>query len=165
MIDGLVKRYRTILMVGMLLVVVSFFVGIWRLLNQVTIEELKIIADTSSVIYTSTAAIEAVLHAYAEIVPLFGLGILKLGIGFAIAAIVLTLRSTGENARASLAKINLKPPDPEPPFFARVFVKMLVLGILIELVAVFITMGWMAAEVAIIDPALVGIFETFAEPL
>ncbi len=165
MIDGLVKKYRAILMVGMLLVVVSFFVGIWRLLNQVTIEELKIIADTSSAIYMSTAAIEAVLHAYAEIVPLFGLGILKLGIGFAIAAIVLTLRSTGENARASLAKINLKPPDPEPPFFARVFVKMLVLGILIELIAVFITMGWMAAEVAIIDPALAGIFETFAEPL
>jgi hypothetical protein len=165
MIDGLVKRYRTILMVGMLLVVVSFFVGIWRLLNQVTIEELKIIADTSSVIYTSTAAIEAVLHAYVEIVPLFGLGILKLGIGFAIAAIVVNLRSTGENARASLAKINLKPPEPEPPFFARIFVKLLVFGILIELVAVFITFGWMAAEVAIIDPALVNIFETFAEPL
>ncbi len=165
MTDGLVKRYRAILIVGMLLVVVSFFVGIWRLLNQVTIEELKIIADTSSSIYTTTAAIEAVLHAYAEIVPLFGLGILKLGIGFAIAAIVINLRSTGENARASLAKINLKPPEPEPPFFARVFVKLLVLGILIELVAVFITFGWMAAEVAIIDPVLVGIFETFAEPL
>jgi hypothetical protein len=152
-------------MVGMLLVVVSFFVGIWRLLNQVTIEELKIIGDTSSAIYTSTAAIEAILHAYAEIVPLFGLGILKLGIGLAIAVIVVNLRSTGENARASLAKINLKPPEPEPPFFARIFVKLLVFGILIELVAVFITFGWMAAEVAIIDPALVSIFETFAEPL
>jgi hypothetical protein len=165
MIDGLVKRYRTILMFGMLLVVVSFFVRIWRLLNQVTIEELKIIADTSSALYMSTAAIEAVLHAYVEIVPLFGLGILKLGIGFAIATIVVNLRSTGENARASLAKINLKPPEPEPPLFARIFVKILVFGILIELVAVFITFGWMAAEVAIIDPALVNIFETFAEPL
>lgn len=165
MIEGLVKRYRTILRVGMLLVVVSFFVGIWRLMNQVTIEELKILGDTTSAVYLSAAAIEAVLHAYAEIVPLFGLGILKLGIGFAIAAIVINLRSTGENARASLAKINLKPPEPEPPFFARIFVKLLVLGILIELVAVFITVGWIAAEVAIIDPALVHIFEVFAEPL
>ena len=152
-------------MVGMLVVVISFFVGIWRLLNQVTIEELVGLGDTTSAAYLSAAALKAVLHAYAEIVPLFGLGILKLGIGFAIAAIVITLRSTGENARASLAKINLKPPDPEPPFFARVFVKMLVLGILIELVAVFITIGWMAAEVAILDSGLVHIFEIFAEPL
>ena len=165
MIDGLVKKYRTILMVGMLLVLVSFFVGIWRLFNQVAIEEFKLLGDTISEGYLAVEALEAVLHAYAEIVPLFGLGILKLGIGFAIATIVITLRSTGENARASLAKINLNPPEPEPPFFARVFVKLLVLGILIELVAVFITFGWMAAEVAIIDPALVGILETFAEPL
>ncbi|MHA2045491.1 MAG: hypothetical protein ACW99G_11905 [Candidatus Thorarchaeota archaeon] len=165
MMDELVKRYRAILKVGILLVVVSFFVGIWRLFNQVAIEEFKLLGDTVSEAYLAVDAIEAVLHAYVEIVPLFGLGILKLGIGFAIATIVITLRSTGENARASLAKINLKPPDPESPFFSRVFVKLLVLGILIELVAVLITIGWMVAEVGILDSGLAHIFEIFAEPL
>jgi len=165
MMDGLVKRYRAILTVGMLLVVVSFFVGLWRVLNQVTIEELAGLGDTTSAAYLSVAAIESVLHAYAEIVPLFGLGILKLGIGFAIVTIVVNLRSTGENARASLAKINLRPPDTKPPLFARIFARLLVLGILIEAVAVLITVGWMAAEVAIIDTGLAHFFEIFAEPL
>ena len=165
MIDELVKRYRAILTVGMLVVVVSFFVGIWRLLNQVTIEELAGLGDTTSAAYLSASAIEAVLHAYAEIVPLFGLGILKLGIGFAIVTIVVNLRSTGDSARSSLAKINLQPTEVRPPLYARIFAKMLVLGILIEAVAVLITVGWMAAEVAIIDTGLAHIFEVFAEPL
>ena len=69
MMDGLVKRYRAILMIGMLLVVVSFFVGIWRVLNQVTIEELAGMGDTTSAAYLSVTAIESVLHAYAEIIP------------------------------------------------------------------------------------------------
>ncbi|MHA1943069.1 MAG: hypothetical protein ACW96M_01605, partial [Candidatus Thorarchaeota archaeon] len=89
MIDGLVKRYRTILKVGMLLVTLSFFVGIWRLFNQVAIEQYHLLGDTLSEAYLIVEAVEAVLHAYAEIVPLFGLGILKLGIGFAIATIVM----------------------------------------------------------------------------
>ena len=162
MMDGLVKRYRTILMVGMLLVIVSFFVGVWRLITQATLES---IVDTASAAYLSASAIEAILHAYAEIVPLFGLGILKLGIGFAIVTIVVSLRTTGENARTSLAKIDLQPPEVKPPLYARIFAKMLVLGILIELVAVFITIAWMAAEVAIIDPGLAHVLEIFAEPL
>ena len=162
MIDGFVKRYRTILMIGMLVVVVSFFVGILRLLNQVTLES---IVDTASAAYLSASALEAVLHAYAEIVPLYGLGILKLGIGFAIISIVVNLRTTGENARASLTKINLQPPEVKPPRFARIFAKILVLGILIETIAVFVTMGWMVAEVAIIDPSLAHILEIFAEPI
>jgi len=162
MIDGLVKRYRTILMIGMLIVVVSFFVGVLRLLNQVTLES---IVDTASAAYLSASALEAVLHAYAEIVPLYGLGILKLGIGFAIITIVVNLRTTGENARTSLAKVSLKPRELKSPLFARIFAKILVLGILIETIAVFVTTGWMAAEVAILDPSLALIFEIFAEPI
>ena len=149
-------------MIGMLIVVISFFVGILRLFNQVTLES---IMDTASAAYLSASTIEVVLHAYAEIVPLYGLGILKLGIGFAIVTIVVNLRTTGENARASLTKINLQPPEMKPPLFARIFAKILVLGILIETIAVFITMGWMAAEAAIIDPSLAHIFEIFAEPI
>ncbi|MGY5873694.1 MAG: hypothetical protein RTV72_15710 [Candidatus Thorarchaeota archaeon] len=162
MMDGLVKRYRTILMIGMLIVIVSFFVGVLRLFNQVTLES---IVDTASTAYLSASALEAILHAYAEIVPLYGLGILKLGIGFAIITIVVNLRTTGENARASLTKINLQPPEVKPPFFARIFAKILVLGILVETFAVFITMGWMASEVALIDPSLAHILEIFAEPI
>jgi hypothetical protein len=149
-------------MIGMLIVVISFFIGILRLFNQVTLES---IVDTASAAYLSAAAIEAVLHAYAEIVPLYGLGILKLGIGFAIVAIVVNLRTTGESARASLTKISLQPPEVKPPLFAQVFAKILVLGILVETFAVVITMGWMAAEVALIDPSLAHIFEIFAEPI
>ncbi|MFQ5832242.1 MAG: hypothetical protein ACE5H4_06050 [Candidatus Thorarchaeota archaeon] len=165
MMDGLVKRYRSILILGFLVVVVSFVVGIFRLLNQVTIAELGRIGDTDSTVYLAAVTTEAVLLAYAEIVPLFGLGILKLGIGFAIATIVMNLRATGKSARTSLAKINKQPPEVHPPLFARVFTELLVIGILVELAAVFLAIGWMAAGAGIIDAGLGHTFEVLAEPL
>ena len=148
--EGLVKRYRSILIVGIVLVTVSFFVGILRLYNQA---------------YIGTSIIEEILRAYTEIVPLFGLGILKLGIGFAIVTIVINLRATGKSARASLAKIDKKPPEMNLPIFTRIFPKLLVLGILVEMVAVFISIGWMAAGSNIIDSKLLHTFEVLAEPI
>jgi hypothetical protein len=121
MIDGLVKRYKSILMLGMLIVVISFFVGLFRLYNQATV---------------GIGVTEEILKAYTEIIPLYGLGILKLGIGFAIVTIVMNLHATGVSARQSLAKIDKQPPEIPPPIFARIFARLLIVGILIETVAV-----------------------------
>ncbi len=52
-----------------------------------------------------------------------------------------------------------------PPLYARIFPKLLVLGILIELVAVFLAIGWMAAGAGVINPELEHTFEVLAEPL
>jgi hypothetical protein len=150
MMDGLVKRYKSILMLGMLIVVISFFVGLFRLYNQATV---------------GTSVTEEILKAYTEIIPLYGLGILKLGIGFAIITIVMNLHATGVSARQSLAKIDKQPPEIQPPIFARIFPKLLVAGILIETIAVFFSFGWMAAAAGAIDGALLHTFEVLAEPI
>ncbi|MHA2300031.1 MAG: hypothetical protein ACXACD_03665 [Candidatus Thorarchaeota archaeon] len=150
MIDGLVKKYKSILMLGMLIIVVSFFVGLFRLYNQATV---------------GAGVTEEILKAYTEIIPLYGLGILKLGIGFAIVTIVMNLKATGESARQSLSKIDKQPPEIEPPIFARIFSRLLVLGILIETVAVFFAIGWMAAAAGAIDNTLLHTFEVLAEPI
>jgi uncharacterized membrane protein len=150
MIDGLVKRYKSILNLGMLVVIISFFVGLLRLFNQATV---------------GTGVTEEILKAYTEIIPLYGLGILKLGIGFAIVTIVVNLNATGESARQSLAKIGKEPPEMHPPIFARIFPRLLVGGILIETIAVFFSFGWMAAAAGAIDGALFHTFEVLAEPI
>ncbi|MHA2190039.1 MAG: hypothetical protein ACXAAP_07385 [Candidatus Thorarchaeota archaeon] len=105
---------------------------------------------------------------------------MKLGIGFAIASIAMRLKETGENAGASLEKVNKKPPEMQPPLFARIFPKMLLLGILIELFAVVVTIGWMMTSLSVIDLQFSGleatqayldavslnhILEVFAEPI
>ncbi len=148
--DGMIKRYKSILTLGMLVVTISFFVGLFRLYNQATV---------------GAGVTEEVLKAYTEIIPLYGLGILKLGIGFAIATIVMNLRATGDNARQSLSKIDKQPPDIDPPIFARIFPSLLVMGILIETIAVLFAIGWMAAATGIIDGTLLHTFEVLAEPI
>ena len=115
--------------------------------------------------YIGSIVTEGVLRAYTEIIPLFGLGILKLGIGFAIVTIVINLRATGKSAGASLSKIGKNPPELHAPIFARIFPRLLVLGIFIEIIAVLVAIGWMAAGVGILDSELVHIFEVLAEPI
>ncbi|MHA2373119.1 MAG: hypothetical protein ACXAEB_08885 [Candidatus Thorarchaeota archaeon] len=176
--DGLIKRYKLFLFLGMLIVLISFGIGTIRLFNQATLSGFdgSVLSDP----YRAALSTEALLRSYTEIIPLLGLGFLKLGIGFAIASIALRLKETGENAGASLEKVNKKPPEMQPPLFARIFPKMIFLGILIELFAVVVTIGWMMTSLSVIDLQFSGleatqayldavslnhILEVFAEPL
>ncbi|MHA2083403.1 MAG: hypothetical protein ACXABD_06590, partial [Candidatus Thorarchaeota archaeon] len=176
--DGLIKRYKLFLFLGMLIVLISFGIGTIRLFNQVTLSGFdgSVLSDS----YRAALSNEALLRSYTEIIPLLGLGFLKLGIGFAIASIAMRLKETGENAGASLEKVNKKPPEMQPPLFARIFPKMLLLGILIELFAVVVTIGWMMTSLSVIDLQFSGleatqayldavslnhILEVFAEPI
>ncbi|MHA1576848.1 MAG: hypothetical protein ACTSU3_05755 [Candidatus Thorarchaeota archaeon] len=176
MIEKLIKRYRLFLLLGILIIIISFGAGVIRTLNEATLQGLIMLGDTTSDAYRAALTNEALLMRYAEIVPLFGLGLLKLGIGFAIATIVTNLKSTGENAGESLAKVNRAPSEMKPPLFARIFPMMLVLGILAELVAVLVAAGWMATGIGVIDltfaaqditsiAALDHLLEILAEPL
>jgi hypothetical protein len=148
--DRIIKSYKSILTLGLIIVIISFFIGILRMYNQS---------------YLDSIVNEEILRAFTEIIPLFGLGILKLGIGFAIVTIVQNLRATGENATKSFAKTGMKLPKAKSPSLARIFPKLLVLGIIIEIIAVFIAIGWMVAVAEIIDMKLLHTFEVLAEPL
>ncbi|MHA2361394.1 MAG: hypothetical protein ACXAB6_05650 [Candidatus Thorarchaeota archaeon] len=178
MIDGLIKRYKLFLFLGIIIVLISFGVGTFRLVNQMTLSGFdgSVLSDP----YRVALSNEALLRSYTEIIPLLGLGFLKLGIGFAIASITLRLKETGENAGVSLEKVNKKPPEMQTPLFARIFPKMLLLGILVELFAVVITIGWMMTSLSVIDLQFSGlegtqayldmevlnhILEVFAEPI
>ena len=176
LIEKLVKKYRLFLMLGIALVLISFVLGVVRTVNEATLTMLVLAGDSISEAFRSAWVIEELLKRYSEIVPLFGLGLLKLGIGFAITTIVVSLKATGETAGTSLEKANVKPPEMQPPLFARIFPKMLVAGILIELVAVIVSIGWMITGLGVIDLTMAGqdvtaiaaldhALEVLAEPL
>ncbi len=180
MFEGLIKHYRAILVVGFVIFLLSFLVGVARTANQATLSQLEFAGDLSSSAYISALTVENVLLRYLEIVPLFGLGVLKLGIGFAIATIVVSLRATGESAARSLRKAGQNDLDIAQPFFSRFFPKMLLLGILTEAVAVIVMVGWIFTGLRLVDLRVAGdtasdvfrqvallnsTFEAFAEPI
>jgi hypothetical protein len=177
--NGLVRRYNTFLLTGLFIVIISFGLGSYRTINQANLSQLEFEDNTESPEYRTAFTIEAVLIRYSEIMPLLGLGFLKLGIGFAIATIVSNLRKTGESVRVSLLKAELKIPENKTLFFSRNFIRFLKIGILIELVAAVIMVGWMFTGLSIIDMEFAGeitsesyrqtlvldrIFEVLAEP-
>jgi hypothetical protein len=177
--NGLVRRYNTFLLTGLFIVIISFGLGSYRTINQANLSQLEFEDNTESPEYRTVFTIEAVLIRYSEIMPLLGLGFLKLGIGFAIATIVSNLRKTGESVRVSLLKAELKIPENKTLFFSRNFIRFLKIGILIELVAAVIMVGWMFTGLSIIDMEFAGeitsesyrqtlvldrIFEVLAEP-
>ncbi|MCZ6648575.1 MAG: hypothetical protein O7B30_04970 [Thaumarchaeota archaeon] len=180
MFEGLIKHYRAILVIGFVIFLLSFLVGVARTANQATLSQLEFAGDLSSSAYISALTVENVLLRYLEIVPLFGLGVLKLGIGFAIATIVVSLRATGESAARSLRKAGQNDLDIAQPFFSRFFPKMLLLGILTEAVAVIVMVGWIFTGLRLVDLRVAGdtasdvfrqvallnsTFEAFAEPI
>lgn len=132
MMENIFKRYKEILFFGFSLVLISLGLGIWRTINEATIQG---------------TVVEIVLKRFLEIIPLLGLGFLKLGIGFAIVTIVKSIKSTGENATGSFKKAGLKLEDYKAPFFAKSFPIMLIAGILSELVAAVIMIFWIIAGV------------------
>ncbi len=180
MLESLIKHYRSILVIGFVIFLLSFVVGIARTANQATLSQLEFAGDLTSSAYISALTVENVLLRYLEIVPLFGLGVLKLGIGFAIATIVVSLRATGENAVRSLRKAGQKDLDIAQPFLSRFFPKMLLLGILAEAVAVIVMVGWIFTGLRLVELRVAGdtasdlfrqvallnsTLEAFAEPI
>lgn len=152
----LVGKYSAFLLLGIIIVLVSLGVGAYRTANQDTLSQLEFGGDTTSSEYRAVLTTEEVLKRYSEIIPLIGLGFLKLGIGFAIATIVMNLRATGESARSSFKKAGQEIPQMRPLFFARNFTRFLILGILIELVAVVVMTGWMFTGLTLIDLRFAG---------
>ena len=180
MLESLIKHYRSILVIGFVIFLLSFVGGIARTANQATLSQLEFAGDLTSSAYISALTVENVLLRYLEIVPLFGLGVLKLGIGFAIATIVVSLRATGENAVRSLRKAGQKDLDIAQPFLSRFFPKMLLLGILAEALAVIVMVGWIFTGLRLVELRVAGdtasdlfrqvallnsTLEAFAEPI
>ncbi len=132
MMEKMFKRYKEILFFGFSLVLISLGLGIWRTINEATIQG---------------TVVEIVLKRFLEIIPLLGLGFLKLGIGFAIVIIVRNIKQTGENATVSFKKAGLKLDKPAIPFFAKSFPIFLITGILFELVAAVLMIFWIIAGI------------------
>ncbi|MCK5588623.1 MAG: hypothetical protein KAI34_07865, partial [Candidatus Lokiarchaeota archaeon] len=141
--EKMVEKYDFFLLLGLALVLIGLIVGVYRTANQAILSQLIFAGDTTSASYRSSLTTEAMTLRFLEIVPLYGLGFLKLGIGFAIATIVLNLRATGQSAREDFKNAGMKLPEFTPPFYGRNFIRFLVLGILVETVAVIIMFGWM----------------------
>ena len=132
MMNSLFKRHKEILFFGFSLVLVSLGLGIWRTINEAVIQG---------------TIVEIVLKRFMEIVPLLGLGFLKLGIGFAIVTIVKNIKATGENATKSFSKAGLKLDKPKTPWFAKIFPIFLIVGIVLELIATVVMIFWINAGI------------------
>jgi len=137
LMEKVFSKYKEVLYFGLSLVIISLGLGIWRTINEVTIQR---------------PVTEAVLGRFLEIIPLLGLGFLKLGIGFAIVIIVKNIKATGDSAGQSFKKAGLEIGKPKPPFYARLFPKFLLTGIFIELIAAIVMIPWMIAGVNNTEP-------------
>ncbi|MHA1953908.1 MAG: hypothetical protein ACW96U_08180 [Candidatus Heimdallarchaeaceae archaeon] len=133
MMDKIYSKYKEILYFGFSLVIISLGLGIWRFFNQMYI--------------TSDNLVEIALRRFLEIIPLLGLGFLKLGIGFAIVTIVRNISATGENATKSFNKAGLELKKPKMPFFSKAFPWFLISGIISELVAAIVMIFWINAGI------------------
>jgi hypothetical protein len=160
--EKMIEKYDFFLLLGLALVLIGLIVGVYRTANQAILSQLIFAGDTSSESYRAALTTEAMTLRFLEIIPLFGLGFLKLGIGFAIATIVLNLRATGQSARADFKKAGMKLPEFTPPFYGRNFVRFLVIGILLETVAVIIMLGWMFTGLRLIELQFAGQTNTTA---
>lgn len=148
--EKMIEKYNFVLLLGLALVLIGLIVGVYRTANQAILSQLIFAGDTTSASYRAALTIEAMTLRFLEIIPLYGLGFLKLGIGFAIATIVMNLRATGQSTRADLKKTGMKLPEFTPPFYGRNFVRFLVIGILVETVSVVIMLGWMITGLQLI---------------
>ncbi len=154
--EKMVEKYDFFLLLGLALVLIGLIVGVYRTANQAILSQLIFAGDTTSASYRTALTTEAMTLRFLEIVPLYGLGFLKLGIGFAIATIVLNLRATGQSAREDFKNAGMKLPEFTPPFYGRNFIRFLVLGILVETVAVIIMFGWMGTGLQLIELQFAG---------
>ena len=155
MIERLIPKYPTFLIIGLVIVVSGLFVlmagrdvliSVWvdKFFDGETDQGFFKVAQTAEQAIGNTLTVWFFL----------GLSFIKLGIGFAIAIIVRNLRSTGQlslNAYASAGLTEAQTPQWNEPWFGRLFPKFLFAGILLLVTFFLLTLWWDANLVFLKD--------------
>ena len=155
MIDRLIPRYPTFLVLGLAIVAVGLFlmtagrdalIVVWvsRLFD----------GQADQGVFEATQTADQVIGHTLTVWLFLGLGFLKLGIGFAIATIVRNLRATGRRMMAAFDPSGTQGAWAMPaqqPWFGRLFPKFLLAGILVMGTLFMVTLWWDANLVLLKD--------------
>lgn len=152
MIEKILPKYNLFLAIGILIITSGLLLGAYRYNNEKTLSAERLSGNTNSDTFGNALATEMILSRTIEQWLFVGLAFLKVGIGFAIAMIVINLRETGAKSREALKSIDEKVPVIKPPFIARIFPKLLIIGFIIIVLAFFpFTIWWDLNAVKIVD--------------
>ncbi len=151
MIDRLIPKYPTFLVVGFLVLVSALF-----LLTPARDAMIAVWANnffdgqTDGTLFKTTKTADAALDHFVSTWLFVGLSLVKLGIGFAIATIVRNLRATGHavaDAYGPLGVGDVAAARVREPWYGRWFTRFLVLGVATVLLALAMTLWWDANTV------------------
>ncbi|MCH8185330.1 MAG: hypothetical protein IH862_04435 [Chloroflexi bacterium] len=145
MIDRLIPRYRLFLILGFVVVASCLFV-------LTAAEDVLIVlwanklfdGDTGTTFRAAQTADKVISHTLKTLL-FVGLSLIKLGIGFAIATIVLNLRSTGQSTIDAYSAAGVAGAEAsrfEEPWIGRHFTRFLFGGMLIVLSMFVLTLWW-----------------------
>ncbi len=131
------SKSRIWLWTGFSIVIFGLLLGAIRDINELTLTSLIVTGVSSGDIYRGAVTTETLIQHSTEQILLLAMSLFKLGIGGYIYIIVKNLESTGKHAISRLAP---DAPKQNPPFFRRLFPKLLVLGTDVQFINVGIIM-------------------------
>ena len=146
MIERLIPRYPTFLIIGLAIVATGLFlmtagrgvlIGVWagKFFD----------GDTSGNLFEASQTADQAIGRTLSVWLFLGLSFLKLGIGFAIATIVRNLRATGRGTLEAYASAGVDVDEASrwhEPWFGRHFTKLLFAGILVMGGFFLLTLWW-----------------------
>ena len=168
MIERLIPKYPTFLIIGLVIVVAGVFMlmGGRDVLISVWVDKL-FDGETNEGLFKAVQTAEQAIGHTLTVWFFLGLSFIKLGIGFAIATIVRNLRTTGRlslraYASAGLTEAQSESDGWEEPWFGRLFTKFLFGGILVMGFFFLLTLWWDANLVLLKDAEFDGQTSGFA---
>ena len=143
MIDRLIPKYPSFLIIGLVLVASGlFFMTAGRdVLIAVWVNKF-FDGETTDGLFKVSQTLDQVIGHTLTVWLFLGLSFLKLGIGFAIATIVRNLRATGQSTLSAYNSVGVEVPRRSEPWFGRLFTRFLFAGILVVGFYFLLTLWW-----------------------
>ena len=146
MIERLIPRYPFLLVFGFLIVASGLFLLTVGRDATILLWANKLFdGETNGSTFKAAQTADGVLGHTLSVWLFVGLGVIMLGIGFAIATIVRNLRSTGRASREAYASAGVPEAsevEVEEPWFGRWFTRLLFSGIVVLLLTFLVTLWW-----------------------
>lgn len=146
MIERLIPKYPTFLVLGFIVVASGLFILTAGRDAVIVVWANKFFdGKTDEGLFEASQIADQVLGHTLSVWPFFGLSIIMLGIGFAIATIVGHLRATGQStldAYSSAGVAGAEEARFQEPWFGRYFTRFLFAGILVMVFFFLLTLWW-----------------------
>lgn len=145
MIDRLIPKYRLLLILGFVVVAFSLFVLTASRDILIVVWANKLFDGDMDSTFRATQTADKVIGHTLSVLIFVGLSLIMLGIGFAIANIVLSLRATGQgvlDAYSSAGVVEAEASRFEEPWFGQYFTRFLFGGFAVVLLMFVFTLWW-----------------------